>query len=84
MPDSIGTKDEMVVVVSKQPLDWYKLNQTFSRQPQTDYATRVNNALRPQTTSRIRYQGTPSGSIRFESDATNDEVAVCVVEISKQ
>jgi hypothetical protein len=84
MPDSIGTKDMMVVVVSKQPLDWYKLNQTISQQPQTDYAVRVNNALRTQSTSNIRYESTSTGTIKFQGAAGNNQVATCVVEISKQ
>ncbi|HRP55163.1 C1 family peptidase [Agriterribacter sp.] len=83
-PDSIGTKDMMAVVVSKQPLDWYKLNQTISRQPGSDYALRVNNTLRTQSSSGIRYQSTPAGTIQFQGDTGNNQVAVCVVEISKQ
>ncbi len=83
-PDSIGTKDMMVVVVSKQPLDWYKLNQTISQQPQTDYAMRVSNSLRSQSSSNIRYESTSAGTIKFEGTAGNDQVATCVVEISKQ
>ena len=83
-PDSIGTKDMMVVVVSKQPLDWYKLNQMISQQPQTDYAARVNNSLRTQSSSDIRYESTSAGTIKFEGAAGNNQVATCVVEISKQ
>lgn len=84
MPDSIGTKDMIAVVVSKQPLDWYKLNQTISRQPQVDYALRVNNTLRAQSSSGIRYQTTSAGTIQFQGDAGNNQVAACVVEVNKQ
>lgn len=82
-PDSIGSKDMMVVVVSKQPLDWYKLNQTISQQPQTDYAARVNNSLRSQSAGNIRYESTSTGVIKFQASANDSQVATCVVEISK-
>ena len=83
-PDSIGTKDMMVVVVSKQPLDWYKLNQTISLQPRSDYAVRVNNTLRTQISSNIRYESTATGTIKFQGATADNQVALCVVEISKE
>jgi hypothetical protein len=83
-PDSIGTKDMIAVVVSKQPLDWYKLNQTISQQPQLDYASRVNNTLRAQSSSGVRYQTTSAGTIQLQGDAGNNQVAACVVEMNKQ
>lgn len=83
-PDSVGTKDMMVVVVSKRPLDWYKLNQTISQQPQTDYPTRVNNALRSSNSSAVRYESTSAGVIKFQGEAGDNQVATCIVEISKQ
>jgi hypothetical protein len=82
-PDSIGTKDLIAIVVSKQPLDWFKLNQTISQQPQSDFATRVNNVLRTQVAPGIRYESTRTGTIKFEGPATNSQLATCVVEISK-
>lgn len=84
MPDSIGKKDEMVVVVSKNPLDWYQLNQSFSIQPQTDYATRINNVLRRQITSNVHYETTASGSIRLNAETNDNLLAVGIVTISKQ
>lgn len=83
-PDSAGTKDMIAVVVSKQPLDRYKLNETISRQPQLDYALRVNNTLRAQSSSGIRYQATSAGTVQFQGDAGNNQVAACVVEMNKQ
>lgn len=83
-PDSIGTKDLIAIVVSKQPLDWFKLNQTISQQPQSDFASRVNNVLRTQVAPGIRYESTGTGTIKFEGPATSNQLATCVVEISKQ
>ncbi|MBX2925987.1 MAG: C1 family peptidase [Chitinophagaceae bacterium] len=83
MPDSIGNRDIMAIVVSKKPLDWYQLNKTISQQPGTDYSTRVANALRSQNASGIRYTSTSSGAIRLEGPANENQVAGCIVEVIK-
>ncbi len=83
-PDSIGNKDIIAIVVSKQPLDWYKINQEISRQSQTDFIYRVNHTLQSQIAPQIRFESTNSGVIKFEGPATNNQLAVCTVEISKQ
>ncbi|PWT97744.1 MAG: peptidase C1A papain [Bacteroidetes bacterium] len=82
-PDSIGRKDMIAIVVSKQPLDWYKLNQTLSQNPQADYANRVNSVLGSQLIRNLNFQANNSGAIHFESPAGNNQVAACVVEIDK-
>ena len=52
MPDSVGTRDIMAVVVSKQPLNWYSLNNEISRNPGQDYGARLNAALASQLEGR--------------------------------
>jgi len=74
----------MVVVVSKRPLDWYSINKAISQQPQTDYATRVNHTFRKDNSPEIHYESTNTGTIKFSGAAADDQVAACVVEISKQ
>ena len=82
-PDSIGNKDMMAIVVSKQPLDWYKLNQSLSQNPQSDYSNRLNTVLGSQLIRNLNFQSNASGAIHFESPAGNNQVAACVVEIDK-
>lgn len=84
MPDSIGNRDMIAIVVSKKPLDWYELNSTISKRPQVDYSTRVSEALRSESASGIQYTSTSTGTIKFEGAITNDnQVASCIVEITK-
>ncbi|MFT4017031.1 MAG: C1 family peptidase [Agriterribacter sp.] len=83
-PDSVGTKETMTVIVSKQPLDWYNLNKTISQQPQTDYGTRVNNAIRSNAVTGVRYESTSTGTIKFQTAATDNQVVACIVDFSKQ
>lgn len=81
--DKIGTRDEIAIVVSKQPLDWYKLNQAISQQPQSDYGLRVGNALKTQASASIRVQPAAGGTIQLDGRAAQDQVAYCVVAINK-
>ncbi|MDX2046746.1 MAG: C1 family peptidase [Chitinophagaceae bacterium] len=83
MPDSIGTRDMMAVVVSKQSIDWYNINQVISKNPQSDYAARLNAAFGSQLVSNVRFQNTGKGTLRFDVPAGNNQVVACVVEISK-
>lgn len=82
-PDSIGTRDIMAVVVSKKPLDWYRLNQQASENPQQDYATRLNTVLGSQLIRGVRYQSSGKGNIQFSTTATGNDVVACIVEIDK-
>jgi len=82
-PDSIGARDMMAVVISKQPLDWYKLNQAISRQPQQDYAQRLNDALGSQLIKNVRYQSSGKGTMQFNVSGDDNEVVACIVEIDK-
>jgi hypothetical protein len=81
--DSIGTRDMMAVVVSKKPLDWYRLNQQLSQNPSQDYATRLNTALAGQLLRNVRYQSSGKGSMAFTTGGTDSNVVACVVEIDK-
>ena len=82
-PDSIGARDMIAVVVSRQPLDWYKLNQQISANPQQAYADRLNNALRSQLIKNVRFQATANGTMQFDTNGDENEVVACIVEIDK-
>ena len=84
MPDSIGTKDEMAVVVSKEPLDWYALNKTISEHLGQDYATRLNTALGDRLIRHVRFQATDKGNMQFRVEGDEKGVVATVIEIDKQ
>ncbi|MEP7278035.1 MAG: C1 family peptidase [Bacteroidota bacterium] len=83
-PDSLGTRDMMAVVVSKKPLDWYRLNQQISQQPQQDYAARLNATLANQVLKGARYQANGKGNIQFSTTVNDNGVVACIVEIDKE
>ena len=84
MPDSIGTKDIMAVVVSKEPLDWFALNQQISKSPQLDYGQRLSTALGSSLIRSVRYQTGSNGTMQLRAEGDNNKVVACIVEIDKR
>ena len=84
MADSIGTRDEMAVVVSKEPLDWYAINGKISANPRQDYATRLNAALADKLVRTVRFKSTDKGNMQFTVEGDNNSVVACIVDINKQ
>ncbi len=84
MADSIGTKDFMAIVVSKQPLDYNALNTAISKSTQSTYAGKLNEAINGAAISNVKFSNTSTGNIYFKADATEQKTVVgCVVEIDK-
>lgn len=84
MPDSIGTRDQMAVVVSKQPLDWYALNNEIGRNPGLDYGARLNTALTSQLIRNVQFKSSAQGNMQFTVSGEKDNnVVATIVEISK-
>ena len=85
MPDSIGTRDVMAVVVSKQPLNWYGLNNTLSADPGKDYGARLDAALGSKLVPHIVFKSSAKGNMQFTVQGDNDNsVVATIVEISKK
>jgi hypothetical protein len=82
-PDSLGTKDFIAVVVSKDSLDWYNINQQISRNPGQDYASRLNSVLSGKLIRNVRFQNSSKGTMQFKVEGDNNSVVACVVEIDK-
>ena len=73
----------MAVVVSKKPLDWYRLNQQITQNPTQDYGARLNAALGSQLVKGVRYLSNGKGSMAFSTSGTENDVVACIVEIDK-
>ncbi|MHA4812365.1 C1 family peptidase [Flavitalea flava] len=84
MPDSIGNRDIMAVVVSKEPLDWYAINSRISQDPQQDYASRLNAALGDKLIRNVHFNSSSKGNMQFKVDGDTKSVVAALVEISKQ
>ena len=85
MPDSIGTRDVMAVVVSKQPLDWYSINNTLTANPGQDYAARLNAALSTKLVHHVVFKSSAKGNMQFTVQNDNDKsVVATIVEIDRK
>ncbi|MFI5193124.1 MAG: C1 family peptidase [Chitinophagales bacterium] len=82
-PDSIGTKDVMAVVVSKDSLNWYEISQKINRNPGSDYAARLRTALGSPGTQGVEISPSSKGNIHFKADGTNVRLVACLVEVDK-
>lgn len=83
-PDSIGTRDVMAVVVSKEPLDWYETNRKIGSNPSSDYGDRVNAALGGKLARGLRFQPTGKGTITFTAPPGQNQVMAAIVEVTKR
>ncbi|MES1224631.1 MAG: C1 family peptidase, partial [Bacteroidota bacterium] len=83
-PDSIGNKDYMAVVVSKDSLNWNAINQQLSQNPNQDYASRLNAVLSGKLIRNVRFDATGKGTMHFKVDGDTNSVVACVVEVDKQ
>jgi hypothetical protein len=83
-PDSIGTRDQMAVVVSKEPLDWYALNKQISQNPRQEFASRLNGALGDKLIRNVRFQASAKGNMQFTVDGDSKAVVAAIVNIDKE
>ena len=81
-PDSIGTRDVMAVVVSKDSLNWSALNEKISQNKTGDYAARLRSAL-GSSARFIQADLSPKGNIHFKGDENGNGIVACIVEINK-
>lgn len=84
MPDSIGTRDVMAIVVSKEELNWHEINQKMSANPQLDYGARLNAALGNKLSRNVRFQSSEKGTMQFSVANSGAAVVACIVEIDKR
>ena len=83
VPDNIGNKDVFAVVVTKQAIDWFAVNNAITKSTGADYASKVAAALQQNAVSGVRFASGSGGTINFKADNANQNVVFCVVEVKK-
>ncbi len=81
-PDDIGTRDIMAIVISKQQMDYTKLNQAINQAKGNTYAEKVNSVLNEEMLNNVKYN--TGEYIGFETKSNGKNVAVLVVEVKKK
>ena len=82
--DTLGTRDQIAIVVSTEALDYNNVNQAISASTRTDFTGKVNEALQSLQIRSVRFNGTPEGAIHFRADANDNKVAVAIVAFDKE
>ena len=83
VPDNVGNKDVFAIVVTRQAIDWYAVNNAISKSTQAGYAAKVADALQQTAVSGIRFATGSGGTINFKADNTGSNTVLCVVEVNK-
>lgn len=82
MADSIGNKDYMAVVMSKEPLNVFDLNKAVNQNQSLGFEAAVNKAVKRENINGIRFNS--DGKIMsFETGVTDKNAVACVIGISK-
>ncbi len=81
--DSIGNRDYMAIVTSRDSLDYDQLNQAINQSRQSSYAAKVNEALQNILIASARYSSGPNGTVYFKVDANDNKAVACVLAIDK-
>ena len=83
VPDNVGNKDVFAIVVTKQAIDWYAVNNAISKSAGSSYAGKLSDALRENGMSNIRFATGPGGTINFRVNDAQQNAVICVVEVNK-
>lgn len=82
--DNIGNRDYIAIVVSKDELDYNRLNDAINSSSQSSFAAKVNDALQNTLIRSARFSSTPEGAIYFKVDANDNKAVAAIVAFNKQ
>jgi hypothetical protein len=82
--DTIGTRDYIAIVASKEALDYDEVNAAISRSSQPTYAGKVNQALQKMLIRSASFSNTTDGQIYFKVDANDNKAVAAIVSFDKQ
>ena len=80
-PDNTGRQDHIAIVISKQKLDYNKLNAAINASPGANYEAKVYNTLQDELIENVQFSA--NGMISFECDTKQKNAVAMVLELSK-
>jgi hypothetical protein len=80
--DAVGNKDFFVVVVSKSPIDFNKMNASITASRQATYQGKVNEALAQIAIKDVQFAA-QNGVISFQSATKDNQAVAMVIEVDK-
>ena len=82
VPDNVGNKDVFAIVVTRQPIDWYTINNAITKSTAADYAGKVADALHQNGMNNVHFAAGSGGTINFTT-SNQQEVVITLVEVNK-
>lgn len=83
-PDSIGTRDYIAIVASREELDYNDINKKINSASGSGYAEKVNNALRDILIPSAQFSNTNEGAIYFKVGANDNKAVASIVAFDKK
>ncbi len=83
VPDNVGNKDVFAIVVTKQPLDWFAVNNAITKSTGADYGAKVSAALQQNAVAGVQFAAGSGGTINFKANNAGQNAVICVVEVKK-
>ena len=80
-PDDIGNKDKFAVVISKQKLDYNKLNKAISSANGSTFEDKIKYVLQNDLIENVNYQD--GSTIHFDANTTHQTMLGVVIEVNK-
>ena len=80
-PDTKGSEDHIAIVVSKQKLDYNKLNNAINSSSGRTYEQKVYSTLKDELVTDVKFDG--DGMIKFNCDTKQKNAVAVVLELSK-
>jgi hypothetical protein len=81
--DNKGTKDQMAIIVSKEPLDYNQLNATVNKAKGSTYADKLILALGGSSVANVAFSDA-NGAIGFNVDLAGKTTVGMIVSIDKK
>ncbi|HRH67306.1 MAG TPA: C1 family peptidase, partial [Bacteroidia bacterium] len=82
LPDSIGNKDFMAVIVTKKPIDYSALNDQINKSRENTFSAKIHEALAGQEIQNAQFSN-QNGFVHFASENNNENALAVIIQISK-
>jgi hypothetical protein len=80
----VGNRDYIAIVVTRDQLDYKKVNDAISASGQSSYAGKVNEALQNQSGRSVTFNGNNDGTFHFKTGGTDNKVVATIVALDKR
>ncbi len=84
MADDIGSKDFMAVIVSKDSINAFQLNQVVNSNRSSGFPQAINTAIKQNAVNGVSFTNTSNGTMYFKTQTSSKAAVACIVEIDKQ